>query len=83
MVEALGVLARASGIEWFTSTVGHDNRASSALLTSLGTRFTFGDGALEGRGPVPPWSGSAELAQWIRAHHTRLVPATPAVGVAA
>jgi len=74
MVESLGELARADGVEAFTSMVGHDNRASSAFLTGLGTRFSFADGALEGRAPVPAWSRSSELAACLVRCHRAIAP---------
>jgi hypothetical protein len=76
LVETLGVLARSDGIETFVSTVGHDNRGSAAFLNVLGTRFSFGDGALDGRGPVPPWTGSPELAARLRDAHRPRTPAS-------
>lgn len=71
LVETIGVVARADGVGSFVSNVSHGNRGSAGLLTALGTRFTFGSDALQGRGPVPPWRGSSEMAHAIvRAHAT-------------
>jgi GNAT superfamily N-acetyltransferase len=69
LVESLGVLARADGIVRFTSTVADENHASTTLLRELGTAFHFDGGALEGRGPVPPWTGAAPVARAIVEQH--------------
>jgi GNAT superfamily N-acetyltransferase len=58
LVETLAVVARADGIAQFTSTLSDESRASMTLLRGLGSSFHFDGGALEGRGPVPPWTGS-------------------------
>lgn len=69
LVESLGVVARADGIARFTSTVSDENRASTALLRDLGTAFHFDGGALEGRGPVPPWTGPPSIARALVHQH--------------
>lgn len=76
LVETLGLVARRDGIEVFTSTVGHDNRASAALLQALGAHFRFGDGALEGTGPVPDWSRGPDLAAEALARHDDAIHVT-------
>lgn len=70
LVESLGVIAREQAVTTFTSTVADENRASSALLRAFGTSFVWQDGAFEGRGAVPPWTGSPSVAgALIAAHH--------------
>lgn len=74
MLEALGLLARADGVETFTSTVGTDNRASAALLAGMGSSFSFADGVLEGRGPVPSWTGTPDAAMGVLLQRELVVP---------
>lgn len=75
LVEAVGVVAEADGVETFTSMVAPDNRASAALLVGLGTRLRLEDGTLEGEGPVPGWRGPAPaVAEILRLHGQRRWP---------
>jgi GNAT superfamily N-acetyltransferase len=69
LVESLAVLARADGITRFTSTVSDENHASTELLRQLGSAFHFDGGALEGRGPVPPWTGPPSVARALVEQH--------------
>jgi GNAT superfamily N-acetyltransferase len=69
LLEALGVIARAEGLDTLTSSVSDENRASTGLLRSLGSRFHFEGGVLEGRGPVPEWTGSPAAARHIVDRH--------------
>jgi RimJ/RimL family protein N-acetyltransferase len=66
LIETIGVAAGTVGIETFTASVLSDNRASGALLSSVGMQFRFEDGARSGTGPVPPWTGPDALADQIR-----------------
>lgn len=79
LIETVGLVARRDGVELFTSTVGHDNRASAGLLQVLGSRFQFGDGALEGAGPVPDWSRDRDLAAEVLARHDEAIHLTAQV----
>lgn len=73
LVETIGLVARCAGIEVFTSTVGHDNRASAGFLQALGSRLRIGDGALEGSGPVPEWPHGRALAATVLASHDEAI----------
>jgi RimJ/RimL family protein N-acetyltransferase len=79
LVETIGVAARGTGIESFVASVLSDNPASARLLSDLGMRFQFRDGARQANGAVPTWTGAQQAADQIQALQrcaevARLVP---------
>ena len=67
LIEVLGLVTAARGVTELEASVMAENRPSRKLLTGIGMRFRFADGASIGRGPVPPWTGSPDEAQRILA----------------
>lgn len=70
LVEVLGVVARTEQLAAMTALVAAHNHRSASFLRSLGMRFRWEGGDLEGEGPLPAWTGSpAQAARLLAVHH--------------
>jgi RimJ/RimL family protein N-acetyltransferase len=81
LVETLGLVGRAERLTTMTATVAGHNHRSASFLRSLGMRFRWEGGDLEGEGPLPDWTGSPSHATALLERHRQA--ATPALAPAA